>query len=160
MGLWPIFYLGNRLGFMAFDVENFIEKMVNQLGYELVDLEIINHGQLLRVFIDKSDLVNIDDCVLVSNQLNHALSVEDEFNYDRLEVSSPGVDRVIKKLEDFDRFNGAKVKIKTRSAIVDRKNFSGILRGIKENNILLEFEESIVEIDHDNLDRARLDPVL
>ena len=145
---------------MAFDVENFIEKMVKQLGYELVDLEIINHGQLLRVFIDKPDFVNIDDCVLVSNQLNHALSVEEEFNYDRLEVSSPGVDRVIKKLEDFDRFNGEKVKIKTRSAIVDRKNFSGTLRGIKGNNILLEFEESIVEIDHDNLDRARLDPVL
>ena len=137
-----------------------IEKMVIRLGYELVDLEIINHGQLLRVFIDKPDLVNIDDCVLVSNQLNHALSVEEEFNYDRLEVSSPGVDRVIKKLEDFDRFNGEKVKIKTRSAIVDRKNFSGILRGIRGNNILLEFEESIVEIDHDNLDRARLDPVL
>ena len=145
---------------MAFDVENFIEKMVKQFGYELVDLEIVNHGQLLRVFIDKPDLVNIDDCVLVSNQLNHALSVEEEFNYDRLEVSSPGVDRVLKKLEDFDRFNGEKVKIKTRSAIVDRKNFSGILRGIRGNNILLEFEESIVEIDHDNLDRARLDPVL
>ena len=145
---------------MAFDVENFIEKMVKQLGYELVDLEIINHGQLLRVFIDKPNPVNIDDCVLVSNQLNLALSIEEEFNYDRLEVSSPGVDRVIKKLEDFDRFNGEKVKIKTRSAIVDRKNFSGILRGIRGNNILLEFEESIVEIDHDNLDRARLDPVL
>lgn len=145
---------------MAFDVENFIEKMVKQLGYELVDLEIINHGQLLRVFIDKPNPVNIDDCVLVSNQLNQALSIEEEFNYDRLEVSSPGVDRVIKKLEDFDRFNGEKVKIKTRSAIVDRKNFSGILRGIRGNNILLEFEESIVEIDHDNLDRARLDPVL
>ena len=145
---------------MAFDIENFIEKMVKQLGYELVDLEIINHGQLLRVFIDKPNPVNIDDCVLVSNQLNQALSIEEEFNYDRLEVSSPGVDRVIKKLEDFDRFNGEKVKIKTRSAIVDRKNFSGILRGIRGNNILLEFEESIVEIDHDNLDRARLDPVL
>lgn len=145
---------------MAFDIENFIEKMVKQLGYELVDLEIINHGQLLRVFIDKPNPVNIDDCVLVSNQLNQALSIEEEFNYDRLEVSSPGVDRVLKKLEDFDRFNGEKVKIKTRSAIVDRKNFSGILRGIRGNNILLEFEESIVEIDHDNLDRARLDPVL
>ena len=145
---------------MAFDIENFIEKMVKQLGYELVDLEIINHGQLLRVFIDKPNPVNIDDCVLVSNQLNQALSIEEEFNYDRLEVSSPGVDRVIKKLEDFDRFNGEKVKIKTRSAIVDRKNFSGILRGVRGNNILLEFEESIVEIDHDNLDRARLDPVL
>ena len=55
---------------MAFDVENFIEKMVKQLGYELVDLEIINHGQLLRVFIDKPDLVNIDDCVLENSLLN------------------------------------------------------------------------------------------
>ena len=145
---------------MAFDVENFIEKMVKQLGYELVDLEIINHGQLLRVFIDKPDLVNIDDCVLVSNQLNHALSVEDEFNYDRLEVSSPGVDRVIKKLEDFDRFSGEKVKIKTRSAIVDRKNFSGVIKGIKGNIVLLESENSLIEIDFDQIDRARLDPKL
>jgi|TARA_B110000305_G_scaffold189238_1_gene211199 ribosome maturation factor RimP len=154
-----LFGLGFRI-FMAFDVESFIEKMVTQLGYELVDLEIINHGQLLRVFIEKPDTVNIDDCVLVSNQLNHALSVEEDFDFGRLEVSSPGVDRVIKKLEDFGRFNGEKVKIKTRSPISNRRNFSGILRGIKAGFILLEFEESIIEIDFENLDRARLDPVL
>ena len=154
-----LFGLGFRI-FMAFDVESFIEKMVTQLGYELVDLEIINHGQLLRVFIEKPDTVNIDDCVLVSNQLNNALSVEEDFDFGRLEVSSPGVDRVIKKLEDFGRFNGEKVKIKTRSPISNRRNFSGILRGIKAGFILLEFEESIIEIDFENLDRARLDPVL
>ena len=154
-----LFGLGFRI-FMAFDVESFIEKMVTQLGYELVDLEIINHGQLLRVFIEKPDTVNIDDCVLVSNQLNHALSVEEDFDFGRLEVSSPGVDRVIKKLEDFGRFNGEKVKIKTRSPISNRRNFRGILRGIKAGFILLEFEESIIEIDFENLDRARLDPVL
>ena len=154
-----LFGLGFRI-FMAFDVESFIEKMVTQLGYELVDLEIINHGQLLRVFIEKPDTVNINDCVLVSNQLNHALSVEEDFDFGRLEVSSPGVDRVIKKLEDFGRFNGEKVKIKTRSPISNRRNFSGILRGIKAGFILLEFEESIIEIDFENLDRARLDPVL
>ena len=154
-----LFGLGFRI-FMAFDVESFIEKMVTQLGYELVDLEIINHGQLLRVFIEKPETVNIDDCVLVSNQLNHALSVEEDFDFGRLEVSSPGVDRVIKKLEDFGRFNGEKVKIKTRSQISNRRNFSGILRGIKAGFILLEFEESIIEIDFENLDRARLDPVL
>ena len=154
-----LFGLGFRI-FMAFDVESFIEKMVTQLGYELVDLEIINHGQLLRVFIEKPDTVNIDDCVLVSNQLNHALSVEEDFDFGRLEVSSPGVDRVIKKLEDFGRFNGEKVKIKTRSPISNRRNFSGILRGVKAGFILLEFEESIIEIDFENLDRARLDPVL
>ena len=154
-----LFGLGFRI-FMAFDVESFIEKMVTQLGYELVDLEIINHGQLLRVFIEKPETVNIDDCVFVSNQLNHALSVEEDFDFGRLEVSSPGVDRVIKKLEDFGRFNGEKVKIKTRSPISNRRNFSGILRGIKAGFILLEFEESIIEIDFENLDRARLDPVL
>ena len=145
---------------MAFDIEDFIEKIVSQLGYELVDVEIINHGQLLRIFIDKPNVIDIDDCVLVSNQLNHALSVEEEYSFDRLEVSSPGIDRVIKRLEDFDRFKGEKVKIKLRSIFLNRKNFSGILRGIKGKNILLEFDGSIIEISHENIDRARLDPVL
>jgi ribosome maturation factor RimP len=145
---------------MAFDIEDFIEKIVIQLGYELVDVEIINHGQLLRIFIDKPNVIDIDDCVLVSNQLNHALSVEEEYSFDRLEVSSPGIDRVIKRLEDFDRFKGEKVKIKLRSIFLNRKNFSGILRGIKGKNILLEFDRSIIEISHENIDRARLDPVL
>ena len=145
---------------MAFDIEDFIEKIVSQLGYELVDVEIINHGQLLRIFIDKPNVIDIDDCVLVSNQLNHALSVEEEYSFDRLEVSSPGIDRVIKRLEDFDRFKGEKVKIKLRSIFLNRKNFSGILRGIKGKNILLEFDGPIIEISHENIDRARLDPVL
>ena len=145
---------------MAFDIEDFIEKIVSQLGYELVDIEIINHGQLLRIFIDKPNVIDIDDCVLVSNQLNHALSVEEEYSFDRLEVSSPGIDRVIKRLEDFDRFKGEKVKIKLRSIFLNRKNFSGILRGIKGKNILLEFDGPIIEISHENIDRARLDPVL
>ena len=143
---------------MAFDVENFIEKMVKQLGYELVDLEIINHGQLLRVFIDKPDLVNIDDCVLVSNQLNHALSVEEEFSYERLEVSSPGLDRVIKKLNDFDRFKGEKIKIKTRFAIENRKNFKGTLSGIKGESIMIEVDNKSLLIEFENIDKARLDP--
>jgi ribosome maturation factor RimP len=145
---------------MAFDIEDFIEKIVSQLGYELVDVEIINHGQLLRIFIDKPNVIDIEDCVLVSNQLNHALSVEEEYSFDRLEVSSPCIDRVIKRLEDFDRFKGEKVKIKLRSIFLNRKNFSGILRGIKGKNILLEFDRSIIEISHENIDRARLDPVL
>jgi ribosome maturation factor RimP len=145
---------------MAFDIEDFIEKIVSQLGYELVDVEIINHGQLLRIFIDKPNVIDIEDCVLVSNQLNHALSVEEEYSFDRLEVSSPGIDRVIKRLEDFDRFKGEKVKIKLRSIFLNRKNFSGILRGIKGKNILLEFDRSIIEISHENIDKARLDPVL
>ena len=142
---------------MAIDLEQLINKTVTQLGYELVDLEIINHGQLLRVFIDKLDSINIDDCVTVSNQLNHVLSVEEEIVYDRLEVSSPGMDRVIKKLTDYERFKDERVKIKTRLPILERKNFSGIIKEIKGNIIFLESEGSLIEIDFDQIDKARLD---
>ena len=145
---------------MAIDLEHLIDKTVTQLGYELVDIEIINHGQLLRVFIDKLDSVNIDDCVLVSNQLNHVLSVEEDIEYGRLEISSPGVDRVVKKLNDYERFKEERVKIKTRLPILDKKNFSGVIKGTKGNIILLESEDSLIEIDFDQIDRARLDPKL
>ena len=142
---------------MAIDLEQLINKTVTQLGYELVDLEIINHGQILRVFIDKLDSINIDDCVAVSNQLNHVLSVEEDIVYDRLEVSSPGMDRVIKKLKDYERFKEENVKIKTRLPILERRNFSGVIKGTKGNIILLESESSIIEIDFDQIDKARLD---
>ena len=80
------------------DLETLIEKLVAQLGYELVDFETINGGQLLRIYIDKDGLVNIEDCTTVSNHVNNVLSVETDFDYERLEVSSPGLDRVIKKI--------------------------------------------------------------
>jgi ribosome maturation factor RimP len=143
---------------LAIDLESLIDKTVTQLGYELVDLEIINHGQLLRVFIDKLDRINIDDCVKVSNQLNHVLSVEQDIVYDRLEVSSPGMDRVLKKLNDYERFKEERVKIKTRLPILERRNFSGVIKGIKGNIIFLESEGSLIEIDFDQIDKARLDP--
>jgi len=143
---------------LAIGLEQLIDKTVTQLGYELVDLEIINHGQLLRVFIDKLDSINIDDCVAVSNQLNHVLSVEEDIVYDRLDVSSPGMDRVIKKLKDYERFKEERVKIKTRLPILERRNFSGVIKGIKGNIILLESEGSLIEIDFGQIDKARLDP--
>jgi ribosome maturation factor RimP len=142
---------------LAIDLEQLIDKTVTQLGYELVDLEIINHGQLLRVFIDKLDSINIDDCVAVSNQLNHVLSVEEDIVYDRLEVSSPGMDRVIKKLNDYERFKDERVKIKTRLPILERRNFSGVIKEIKGNIIFLESEGSLIEINFDQIDKARLD---
>ena len=95
------------------DLETLIKKLVTQLGYELVDFETVNSGQILRIFIDKGDLIDIEDCTKVSNHVNNVLSVETDYDYERLEVSSPGLDRVIKKLSDFDRFQGQKIKIKT-----------------------------------------------
>ena len=140
------------------DLETLIEKLVTQLGYELVDFETVNSGQILRIFIDKGDLIDIEDCTKVSNHVNNVLSVETDYDYERLEVSSPGLDRVIKKLNDFDRFKGQKIKIKTRFAIENRKNFKGTLSGIKGESIMIEVDNESLLIDFENIDKARLDP--
>ena len=140
------------------DLETLIEKLVTQLGYELVDFATINGGQILRIYIDKDDLIDIEDCTKVSNHVNNVLSVETDYDYERLEVSSPGLDRVIKKLNDFDRFKGQKIKIKTRFAIENRKNFKGTLSGIKGESIMLEIDNESLLIDFENIDKARLDP--
>ena len=140
------------------DLETLIEKLVTQLGYELVDFETVNGGQILRIYIDKGDLIDIEDCTKVSNHVNNVLSVETDYDYERLEVSSPGLDRVIKKLNDFDRFKGEKIKIKTRFAIENRKNFKGILFGTKGESIMIEVDNESLLIDFENIDKARLDP--
>lgn len=161
------------------DLHTLIEQSVNQLGYELVDLEISNRGKLLRVFIGKQnpadikDSVNIDDCVLVSNQLGNLLAVEHEIDYDRLEVSSPGMDRVLKKETDFVRFAGERATVKLRVPQVEavtnvktgaeekvtKKNFVGILRGVEGGHVLLECEGEMQKIALSNIDKSRLNPV-
>lgn len=140
------------------DLETLIEKLVTQIGYELVDFETVNGGQILRIYIDKGDLIDIEDCTKVSNHVNNVLSVETDYDYERLEVSSPGLDRVIKKLNDFDRFKGQKIKIKTRFAIENRKNFKGTLSGTKGESIMIEVDNESLLIDFENIDKARLDP--
>mgnify|MGYP006091443701 FL=1 len=143
---------------MTIDLETLIEKNVSKLGYELVDFEIINRGELLRIFIDKPGSITIHDCVEITNQLKHILTVEEDITFDRLEVSSPGINRVVKKLKDFERFKGEKIKIKTRAPIEERKNFTGILQGTNKDLILLDFDNDLIEIKLDNIEKARLDP--
>ena len=140
------------------DLNGLIDKTVTQLGYELVDLEVSSRGKLLRVFIDKPEGITIDDCVFISNQLGNVLAVEHDIDYDRLEVSSPGMDRALKKPADFVRFTDAKATVKTRMPIEGRKNFVGILKGIVEADLLIEVEGVIVNIPLTNIDKARLVP--
>ena len=144
---------------MNTNLEEFVSKIVAQMGYELVDFEFQNQGKLIRIFIDKPASVTIDDCVDVSNHLNHVLTVEEDIDYERLEVSSPGFDRVIKKIEDFKKFKGENIKIKTRTPIMNQRNFKGEVLGVKGLVIMIMTpEQEEVNIDFDNIDRARLDP--
>lgn len=140
------------------DLHSLLERSVTQLGYELVDLELSNRGKLIRLFIDKPEGVNIDDCVLVSNQLGNLLAVENDIDYDRLEVSSPGMDRVLKKNADFVRFTGERARVKLRVPIDGRKNFVGILRGLEQDGLLIECEGAVQKIALSNIDKARLHP--
>ena len=140
------------------DLYGLIDKTVTQLGYELVDLEVSNRGKLLRLFIDKPEGITIDDCVLVSNQLGNVLAVENDIDYDRLEVSSPGLDRVLKKEADFIKFVDSKVSIKLRMPIEGRKNFVGVLKGLVDGNVSIEAEGALFAIPFSNIDKARLVP--
>jgi len=140
------------------DLHTLLEKSLEQIGYELVDLEVSGRGKLIRLFIDKPGGVNIDDCALVSEQVSNLLAVEHDVDYDRLEVSSPGLDRVLKKESDFTRFAGNRVQLKVRVPVDDRKNFTGILRGVDKDMVQLETEAGLQGFAMSNIDKARLSP--
>lgn len=146
-----------------------VEKTVVGMGYELVDLEQAAHG-LLRVYIDFSvedadkGNITVEDCEKVSHQLSHVLTVEN-VNYERLEVSSPGLDRPLKKLSDFGRFAGQEATVKLRMpmpAAANRKSFQGVLHPPEGDTLKLEFEgkegPAMLEFTLADVDKARLVP--
>jgi ribosome maturation factor RimP len=141
------------------DLHDLLESTVTGLGYELVDVERSPHGRLLRVFIDKPDGVSVDDCVAVSNHLSRLLAVEN-IDYGRLEISSPGLDRPLKKTSDFIRFAGESAKLKLRVALQGQRNFVGVLRGVQEGVLKLEVDGKVLDLELDNLEKARLVPKL
>lgn len=134
-----------------------MEDTLAGLGYELVDLERSGKGLFLRVFIDKPEGINVDDCAAVSHHLTRWLTVEN-IAYDRLEVSSPGLDRVLKKERDFVRFAGQKARIKLRVPVDGQRNFVGVLRDTGAGKVQLEIDGKLLSFELGNLERARLVP--
>jgi len=153
MGFEPVFYLWA----VIMDVVKLVEATVNGMGYELVDFERSGRG-LLRVFIDKPDGISVDDCQAVSNQLTRLFLVEN-VDYERLEVSSPGLDRPLKKDADFVRFAGQKAQIKLRMPLAGRKNFAGVIGPVNDGILQLDMDGSQVAIELSNVDKARLVPI-
>jgi ribosome maturation factor RimP len=139
------------------DVSKLVETTLSGLGYELVDLEVSARG-LMRIFIDKPDGISLQDCERVSHQLTRLFTVEG-VNFERLEISSPGLDRPIKKPADFVRFKGQKVQLKLRIPLNGRKNFVGVLGDIQDDVLQLDVDGIMVSIVLSNLDKARLVPV-
>jgi ribosome maturation factor RimP len=139
------------------NVEGLIEQVVRGLGFELVDFETSPKGRLMRVFIDIERGVTVDDCAAVSNQLTRVFEVEN-VDYDRLEISSPGLDRPLKKPADFDRFIGSDVQIRMRMPIGNQRNFAGVLEGLVDGEVRLRTDKGEVAFAFDDVDKARLVP--
>ena len=141
------------------DLQGLLETTLGGLGYELVDLEWSGRGKLLRLFIDKPGGIVVEDCVIVSDHLTKLFAVEN-VDYERLEVSSPGLDRPLRKELDFKRFSGERAQIKMRVPIDGQRNFIGVLRDVKDGVLQLEVDGALLALDLHNLDKARLIPAL
>ena len=141
------------------DLERLLESTLAGLGYEFVSLERSGKGKLMRIYIDKPGGITVDDCAKVSNHLSRVLTVEN-IAYDRLEISSPGLDRMLRKEQDFVRFAGHKARIKLRVPIDGQRNFVGILRDTREGRVEIEVDGEVLSLDLANLDKARLVPAI
>ena len=139
------------------DYRSVIESAVTGLGYQMVDCERSGSRGALRVFVEKAGGIGVEDCARISRHLIRVLAVEG-VGYDRLEVSSPGLDRVLRTAEDFARFAGEKARIKLRVAHEGQRNFTGVLRAVSGGKLELEVEGKVLAFELANLARARLVP--
>lgn len=138
------------------DREEWLRTTLEGLGYELVDLES-SRGGLLRIFIDGPKGISVDDCARVSNHLTRAFAVEG-VDYERLEVSSPGLDRPLKRLEDYRRFAGQRATVRLKLPQAGQRRFEGVVRGVEGGKVVLEVDGARHEFGLADIDRARLVP--
>lgn len=142
-------------------LQKLLEPVISAMNYELVGIEFVSggHAAMLRIYIDKEDGVTIDDCEKVSHQISGVLEVEDPLQGKyNLEVSSPGLDRPLFKLEHFAQFIGSGVKVQLRSAIDGRRRFTGIIKAVSEDKVILAIDEDEQELPMNMIDRANLVP--
>lgn len=139
-------------------IEKVLEEKLPLIGYECIDFNMSQNGTL-TIYIDKEDRqITIDDCVKVNDYLNKIFLVEN-INYNRLEISSPGIDRIIKKEKDFLKYIGHLIKINTKVKIDGQNKFKGKLLNFNSKTIDLELKnKDILNIEFKNIDKARLNP--
>lgn len=146
---------------VAIKAEKIIVPVIESLGFSFVDCEYVTEfgRQILRVYIEKNDAsVSLNDCEQVSRSLEGVLDVEDVIpSRYVLEVSSPGLDRPLRKLADFERFKGHKIRLKTRAPIDGRANYYGFLLGVNGSDILMNVDNKEYVVPIDMLLKANLE---
>ena len=137
-----------------------LEATIPPLGYELVDWDLSPRSGLVRVFIDKPSGVDVEDCARVSHHLTRLFAVEN-VEFDRLEVSSPGLDRPLRRAADFERFAGQRVDVRMRAPDTNgRRRFVGTLQGMNGEVATVVVDGQAVELNLSGMERARLVPDL
>ena len=142
-------------------LHDLIAPAVTALGYEMWGLEYLTHGgqTVLRVFIDSENGINVDDCAAVSRQVSAVLDVEDPISGEySLEVSSPGMDRPLFTLDQFQRYSGEQVKIRLRAPFEGRRNFSGRLVGVEVDEVVVAVDEHEYLLPIELIDKANVVP--
>jgi ribosome maturation factor RimP len=143
------------------ELKELLEPGIERLGYEVSDLEVQLSGKsgVVRIFIDHPDGISLDDCEKVSQAVSALLDVEDPLPaHYNLEVSSPGLDRKLTKVEHFQRFKGETLKVQLRFAIAGRKRFRGRLLSSNDENIVVEVDGEPHTLPLATIDTARLVP--
>lgn len=141
-------------------VKGIVKPTLAGMGFELVDLQVSNQGRLLRIFIDRlaGGGITVEDCATVSRHLTHLFAVEG-VAYERLEVSSPGLDRPLNGERDFARFAGRQVSVRLRAPDASgRRRLTGLLRGACDGVAVLEVDGRDLAVRLDTIERARLVP--
>lgn len=164
----PIFYFrnahehsGGRMSKLQ-ELQAILAPVVEAMEFQCWGIEFISQGRhsVLRVFIEHEQGISVDDCEKVSRQLSAVLDVEDPIASEyMLEVSSPGMDRPLFTLEQFAAYVGHLVKIKTRVAIEERRNFQGVLRGVEDQDVVVQVDEYEYLLPIESIDKANVVPV-
>ena len=143
-------------------IAELLEPGIRSMGYELVGVEYHGGGKgggLLRVYIDNEQGISADDCQRVSYQVSGVLDVADPIpGHYTLEVSSPGLDRLLFRLQDFERFTGQLVRVYMRFPIEGQRRFKGRLLGLREDRVVVEQDGTQVSLPYDQIEQARLVP--
>jgi ribosome maturation factor RimP len=139
-----------------------LEPGITSMGYELVGLEFQTGGKsggLLRVYIDSEAGISAEDCQKVSYQVGGVLDVEDPIpGHYTLEISSPGLDRMLFRKQDFERFAGQLIKLRTAYPIEGQRKFKGRLLGLQGENVVFEQDDMEISLPFDQIEQARLVP--
>ncbi|NLY17033.1 MAG: ribosome maturation factor RimP [Gammaproteobacteria bacterium] len=136
--------------------------VIEAMEFQCWGVEFISQGRhsVLRVFIEHEDGISVDDCETVSRQLSAVLDVEDPINGEyTLEVSSPGMDRMLFTLEQFAVYAGHQVKIRMRVAVEERRNFQGLLKGVEDQDVVVQVDEYEYLLPIEFIDKANVIPV-